>query len=562
MLFKLLVRVLIIPLFLCVINECIAQVDTSLVSMSKYPTKKVKLSAEELKAWHMKDYQADTIPGISLEKLYNSGLIKGEGETIIVAVLDTKLDIHHEDLINQIWTNDDEIANNGIDDDNNGYIDDVNGWDFINSSDDDTVQFTSMEVSRIIRVYGPLYENRDSSALNASELEEFNLYKKALKEHEGYVEEYQSLVDYFKNWKIEYYQADSIVKNYLGKEAYNLSSLDSLSDSIIDSTLIKEVDFLKSNIEYNNTLEEMESYAKLYEGVVKICLDVNHNDRAMLGDDPNNLTDSNYGYGKVWGEVLFEHSIAVTGVIASERNNNLGTKGFADNIRIMPVVMVAMGDEHDKDVALAIRYAVDNGARVINMSWGKVFSLHQDWVLDAMKYAAKHDVLLVTGAGNDHVDTDEKIFFPTDNRDEIELIDNLIVVGASSYESNKNLIAYFSNYGRRNVDVFAPGEEIYSTESNNKYGFADGTSIASPLVAGLAALLRSHFPEFRAEEIKDIILDSGIYYDLPVIIYDEDYNEELRNFNELSKTGSIVNAFNAFLLAKERYDNRYSKTRK
>ena len=236
--------------------------------------------------------------------------------------------------------------------------------------------------------------------------------------------------------------------------------------------------------------------------------------------------------------------------------------GVADNVLIMAVRAVPDGDEYDKDVALALRYAVDNGAKVINTSFGKAFSPHKEWVYDAIKYAASKDVLIVNAAGNDSQDIDVKDTYPNDEVNKKEISDNFLTVGALNYEYNKNLVASFSNYGKRNVDVFAPGVKIYSTTPENKYEFLQGTSMASPEVAGVAALLRSYFPSLSAAEVKKIIMESGVKVDMKVFVGEDDDEGKKRkemNFADLSTTGTIVNAKNAVILAAKITKTKLSK---
>lgn len=226
--------------------------------------------------------------------------------------------------------------------------------------------------------------------------------------------------------------------------------------------------------------------------------------------------------------------------------------GVANSVWIMAVRAVPDGDEYDKDVALALRYAVDNGAKVINTSFGKGFSPHKEWVYDAIKYAASKDVLIVNAAGNDSQDIDVKDTYPNDEVNKKEISDNFLTVGALNYQFNKNLVAEFSNYGKRNVDVFAPGVKIYATVPESKYQFLQGTSMASPEVAGVAALLRSYFPSLTAAQVKKIIMDSGVKVNMSVYVGEDKGDGKKRpekNFSELSTTGTIVNAKNAVIMA-------------
>ncbi len=248
------------------------------------------------------------------------------------------------------------------------------------------------------------------------------------------------------------------------------------------------------------------------------------------------------------------HGTHVTGIIAAQRNNGLGIDGVADKVRIMTLRVIPDGDEYDKDVALAIIYAVDQGAKVINMSFGKSFSPEKKWVDSAIKYAELKDVLLVHASGNEAENMDEKENYPSPLLTQWHSkANNFITVGASSDGSiEKSIAADFSNYGQEMVDVFAPGVKIYSTlPGGNKYGNLSGTSMASPVVAGLAALLRSYYPELSAPEIKKIIEMSVSKPDSLLNCYlPGDKNKKI-SFNFLCKSGGIVNAYNAVKTANE-----------
>jgi len=515
--------------------------------------KKKQLSEEEFKFWYHMDYQKDTVPGISLSKLYDSGLLDNPKSKVVVAVLDTKLDIHHEDLQQQIWINDDEIPDNDKDDDENGYVDDINGWDFLSNSNGEYVKYQSTEALRIIKKYREKYEDIDTSAIDSYNKDEYELYQRAIQNYNESVSMYSGAVSFMDNLMTRYEQADQIFDKLLPSESYSISAIDSVLLLNSDSTTMSHGEFLKYTIQEDLGIDNLETYKELYSGILNNSLNIDNEYRTMLCDDLRNIKDAYYGGNIVYGDVPFQHSIAVTGVIGANRANNIGIKGFSDNIEIMPIVMVASGDEEDKDIAVAIRYAVDNGAKIINMSWGKEFSLNEKWVGKAIKYAADHNVLIVHGSGNESSNNDNKTFYPNDNMAGVSSVDNFIEVGASTYTIDSTLIAHFSNYGQEAVDVFAPGVKIYTTEINDNYGFSEGTSLAAPLVSGLAALLWTHFPNLTALQIKEIILKSGNSYDVPVVIIDSNGEKKTVPFNSLSKTGKVINAFNAFTLAKEKY---------
>jgi subtilisin family serine protease len=309
-----------------------------------------------------------------------------------------------------------------------------------------------------------------------------------------------------------------------------------------------------------NPESELTEYSEQVEDQLKYNLNKDYDGRKIVGDNPEDIKDAHYGNNVVFGPDKEKalHGTHVAGIIAQIRGNNLGGDGVASpNVEILTVRAVPDGDEYDKDIALAIRYAVDNGAKVINGSFGKSFSPHKDWVYDAIKYAAKKDVLIVHAAGNDgyNIDETKNINYPNDSKDNIkEFADNVITIGAINKSYGENVVAPFSNFGKINVDVFAPGEEIYATVPNNKYKYLQGTSMASPNAAGVAALIRSYYPKLKADQVKKILMDSGVALPSMVVLGKSENPGEKPNpisSVESSKTAKMVNAYNALLMAED-----------
>jgi subtilisin family serine protease len=264
-------------------------------------------------------------------------------------------------------------------------------------------------------------------------------------------------------------------------------------------------------------------------------------------DDETNLNDRNYGNNDIMASTPM-HGTHCSGIIAAARNNGKGMDGIADNVRIMMLRAVPDGDEHDKDIANAIRYAVDNGAQIISMSFGKDFSPNKQWVDDAFRYAESKNVLLVHAAGNDAKNVDNEDNFPSPVYINGKgRANNVITVGASGDTKNGGLTASFSNYGKKEVDVFSPGVRIYATlPGGNTYGNLQGTSMACPLVAGIAALTLEYFPTLSAKQLKYVIEKSAQQPDYKV---SKPGSDEMVNLSDISKTGGIVNAYETLKLA-------------
>ncbi|PIE49514.1 MAG: peptidase S8 [Flavobacteriales bacterium] len=517
--------------------------------------RKAEMTREEIYAWPHMDIFTDSVPGMSLEKAYK--FLEGKPhKKIIVGVIDSGVDIEHEDLNDVIWVNEDEIPDNGIDDDNNGYIDDVHGWNFL-GGEKGTSNPEQLEMTRMVKRWQPKFEGKTIAEIAPKDTTNYNLYlklKQKVKEKSENAMDQKAKYTALKNMIIK---ANDTVKKVLGNKEMNVDNLNALKFD--DPALMQGKMIMMQIIGHGETIEkayeDLDGAVNHYKNQAESQYKIDFDGR-VAGDDPYDITDIGYGNSYVIGSKDDEsHGTHVSGIIAAERNNGIGMNGVTNNLEIMAVRAVPDGDEYDKDVALAIRYAADNGAKVVNMSFGKSYSPNAEWVYDAIKYAEEKDVLLVHAAGNDgaNIDVDEN--YPNDSKDKInEFADNVITVGAMSRNFDENLLASFSNYGKINVDVFAPGLEIYSTYPKNEYEISQGTSMAAPQVAGVAALVRSYYPQLTAAQVKKIIMDSGIVYNKTVILPGSD--SEKTDFSTLSVSGRILNAYNAVKLAEKMVNKR------
>ncbi|MGY5355415.1 S8 family peptidase [Wenyingzhuangia sp. IMCC45467] len=525
-----------------------AGTDTSVI----IPSKKV-FTEEQVRTWSHADLATDSIPGISLAEAYEF-LKNRKSVPVIVAVTDSGSDITHEDLSSKIWTNPKEIPGNGIDDDKNGYIDDVHGWNFLGATYDE-----NLELTRLYRMQKPLYEGKTEADFKKEEdLKKFEEFK-------AIEEDFKSNLERVKKGQAQYMQYEDMLKathvamqNLTGKEEYTLEDLKAASSTFdfVNSQKEMAIKILSSGSSIDEQLKQLEPAVDYYTSQVNAYYNLEFNGRAKLNDNGYSMETKFYGDNNVKDQGDDEiHGTHVSGIVLADRNNHLGVNGVADNALLMAVRVVPNGDEYDKDVALGIRYAVDNGAKVINTSFGKGYSPNAEWVYDAIKYAAKKDVLIVNAAGNDGDNIDEVLSYPKDTEDlEKEISDNFLTVGAATRFYNENLPADFTNYGHHNVDVFAPGHDIYNTVPNNEYKSLSGTSMASPATAGVAALIRSYFPELSASQVKHIIMNSGTLVNLEVLLPNGE--GKLVPFTELSKSGRIVNAYNAVKMAAEMIDKK------
>ncbi|MBL7731158.1 MAG: S8 family peptidase [Chitinophagaceae bacterium] len=512
------------------------------------------------KGWHMLDKSTTGYYGLSVDKAYSFVKAKKlKSKTVIVAVIDSGIDTTHEDLKKVLWVNPGEIPNNGIDDDKNGYVDDINGWNFLGGKDiESNVEKDSYEAARVYHKYKSKYAGKeiDPAKLSKDEAFEYAMWKRSEKEVAGEnskqtAMELMMVKRAYKNC-VKY---DSLIRAAIGKDIYTGKELDEFKPE--DAELKKAKNSLYMMLSQNDALEStnkefLEGFGEYVDGEEKKAEAATKAPTAyradVVKDDYSNFGDKFYGNNNVMvSKSSALHGTHVSGIIAASRNNGKGMDGVADNVRIMSLRAVPDGDEHDKDIALAIRYAVDNGAQVINMSFGKGFSPEKKWVDEAVKYAEAKGVLLVHAAGNDAKNLDSTYNYPTPQLLDGTRPNNWITVGASGDPKAGGLTANFSNYGKNEVDVFAPGVKIYSTvPGGNTYRDLQGTSMASPVVAGLAAFLLEYYPALSARQVKMIIEKSA---QKPADNVKNPGDDEMVSLSELSRSGGIVNAYEAIKLA-------------
>ena len=524
--------------------------------------------------WFNLDPTENNVNGVSTEKVYSDLLRGKKGQMVVVAVIDGGVDYMHPDLKDVMWHNPGEIPGNGLDDDKNGYIDDVYGWNFLGGKDGRSVNHETLEITRLYGKLKPKYDSADPAKLSKSEKIEYEQYQTAKKEVESKLQEGQEALVEYEGLRTTYSNALDAVEGALNGKAVTKANVEAIKvgtnqNLIIGKNILnrmmstgKEISSLQAI--RTELIDQFQEAIEYYETKVKYQYNPEFNPRAdIVKDNYANSYERNYGNNDIKGPDAM-HGTHVAGIIGAVRDNNVGMKGVADNVRIMGVRCVPDGDERDKDVANAIIYAVDNGASVINMSFGKSQSWDKDAVDKAVKYAQSKDVLLVHAAGNDAKDNDAgDTNFPNARFEKRgcfrpKKAKNWIEVGALSWKKNEDAVAEFSNYGKNNVDVFAPGVDIYSTLPENQYKNLSGTSMASPVCAGVAAVIRSYYPELTAEQVKECIEKSVIKQDYKV---KKPGTEEKVPFSSLSRTGGVVNVYNAVKLAGQMKGKKKNVTR-
>ncbi|NNE30296.1 MAG: S8 family serine peptidase [Saprospiraceae bacterium] len=511
--------------------------------------------------WFNLDQSSNGVPGVSTERMYES-LLKGKSsETVVVAVIDSGVDPDHEDLKDVMWVNEGEIPGNGIDDDGNGYVDDVHGWNFIGGKKGN-VHHETLEVTRLVRKYRKMFDGKDVESLSKKDKKMYDKFK----EMEKVITDKKGSLDQQMQGMQNFLDGLTKLKEAVGSDEVTVEALQGLEleDEDIQKRRDQIVGILNSQgISYDDLKENVKGGMEYTKNQADYYYNEDYDPRNVVGDNYLDSYQKSYGNNDVQGPDA-GHGTHVAGIIGAIRNNDTGIKGVADNIRIMSVRAVPDGDERDKDVANAIIYAVDNGATIINMSFGKSYGWDKGAVDKAVKYATKNDVLLVHAAGNDGKNTDFANNFPNDKFAKKGLFGpkeakTWLEIGALTWRGGEDAPAGFSNYGKENVDLFAPGYQILSTTPDQGYQKFSGTSMAAPVTAGVAAVLRSYFPKLSATQIKEILMQSTIINNDMV---NKPGGDGKIKFSELSKTGGVVNAYKAVKIAEKTQGKRKKKFQK
>jgi len=499
--------------------------------------------------WFNLDRSKDGIIGVSTDKAYSELLVGKKPSKVVVAIIDSGIETDHEDLKTSIWTNSDEIPGNGIDDDKNGYVDDINGWDFIGGPDSTFVQQDTWELTREYALYSKKYELKEGELLINKNLEDYDYYITLKTDYEKQLAENKETHGNLLAFKNKIINSEVILATFLKKDSLELKDLAAINSGI-DS--IDEASFFMQKVLSQNIKASMlDEGLKYYETNLNYKLNTSFEPRHIVGDSYTDFSVRNYGNNMVEGPDAF-HGTHVAGIIAANRNNNIGISGIAENAEIMVLRVVPSGDERDKDVANAVFYAVDNGAKIINMSFGKDYSPYKYYVDSAFRYADSHGVLIIHAAGNDSKNSDENPSYPTKTFVNNKGVCNTwIEVGATHWKDGNEMAGGFTNYGKKTVDLFAPGVEILSTAPDQAYRVASGTSMSAPVVTGVATLVLSYYPSLTALELKSILLDSSVKYKSQKVKKPGNPEDSIK-FARLSKTGGVVNAYTALKLAEKR----------
>jgi subtilisin family serine protease len=496
--------------------------------------------------WYHQSAQKSPYQGINLLQAYQ--FLQNTHRkplTCIVAIIDSGIDTAHEDLLARLWRNPNEIPYNKIDDDHNGLVDDYYGWNFIGGTEGRNLDGETLESVRFYRQYKSSFAGKKRSQIPKSQQLDYDLWKKAEEEIITKINENTAYLASVENYLKRTLEYENIISKAIGTDSLSHAILQKYEP--ITEKLIEMKAFLMRNDSLNLTPTVMENIISGIQKELSKKYNIDYNPRPdIVKDNPDDINDTIYGNSNVSAAGI-SHGTGVSGIVAAIRNNGIGTAGIVDSVQIMSLRVVPGGDEYDKDVALAIRYAVNHGAKIINCSFGKAYSNHPEFVQEAIEYAIKHDVLIIHAAGNSASDNDITAHFPVPKNSQLS---NWIEVGASNTKADDNLAASFTNYGKKSVDIFAPGVDIYSTSPKNNYRSSSGTSDAAPVVSGIAALIKSYYPSLSAQEIRTIILSSAKKFNNKKVLKPGPINKKI-SFANLCATGGVVDAFEAVKMADE-----------
>lgn len=499
--------------------------------------------------WFLRDVEQDSMFGTGVHRIYKELLPGKKPASLIVAVIDSGFDTTAQMLRPVLWRNLGEIVGNGKDDDHNGYTDDIHGWNFMGTRDGDS---QSRGVPEELRTYSWLLKTYkgDMRKMPQEERDLFvSLYRTYGIRKVEYERESIEAQEKLKEIK-------RIKKQAWFKKAYKEHMVRKATEPVLTNE--EKIEMLKAGkplprVELD-TVEKILTQERILLRTIEsdkelftIAFDI----RKVIGDDPYDMNDRKYGHPYFPIASCSKHGTHVASTIGGVQEPNSGVYGIAQGVQIMLLQVVPPGgDEEDKDIALAIRYAVDNGAKVINMSFGKYTALSstQKWIEEAMDYAAAHDVLIVRAAGNNSKNIDQVNVYPgRPSKPETQAC--YICVGAHGSNlravDKNNKLVIFSNYGKKSVDLFAPGHNIYSQVPGG-YAQQSGTSMASPVCAGVAALIRMYYPSLTAAQVKDILMKTVTpcnqtckFVRIPL------------KFSDMSISGGMLNGYEAMKLAEE-----------
>ncbi len=529
--------------------------------------------------WFNCSFDQDSVYGAEVNKAYNylKANKKKAKKRPVVALIGTGMDVEHEDLKQAIWVNPKEKRNQK-DDDKNGLTDDINGWNFIGGKDGQVMEALTREGEREFfrlkdkyadyisdgKKYYKIVNGKRQEVPAPENIKEYKYYRFKVMPESRIGGAYGGLqLSYVIEEYVEKFDKD-MKKRFPGKEL-TVEEFQSCYDPKAEKDSLSEVAFVFTA--YSFSLYNTDKWEPVYQNMGKRSVETakksyeealkkygSDHRKEIVGDNPLDINDTHYG-----NNVLLTSDAATgvmqAGVIAAKRDNGIGSNGIADNAEIMTLrIHPGEGEPYLKDMALAIRYAVSHGADVIVLpEQNAIYPEEQkQWITDALKEAEKKGALVIVPVWNSSVDMDKNEFFPNRKMSKEGELTNFMVVASSDKNGNPVLN---TNYGATTLDIYAPGTDIYSSYMGDTYQKGSGEGMASATVAGVAALVKSYFPQLTGSQIRDILLKSvtsrkGVEVEKGIRV-DGTLSQDLFLFEDLCLSGGIVNAYQAILEAEK-----------
>lgn len=532
---------------------------------------------ETLNNWQNLSPEKDGIYGADVNGAYDFLKGKKSKKKVTVALIGTGIDVEHEDLQGSLWINPKEKPN-GRDDNKNGKIDDINGWNYLGNAQGEVLEkartFADREYLRLkdkysrIQHYGDKYvvvSDDEKELLEVAPPEnkpEFDYFNRVVRKESAIGSKYSSI----ELMKVSRIYAngltDKLKAKFPDKEHFSYQDFGSMIDRndtdtlrMLGMTMISVAFMIQPQATWDKVLDYLNNFQPplLLKDYQKIEQMNNFDDRTLIGDDPYKITDTKYGNNILLAENSGEGT-SYAGIIGAKRSNDMGLDGIADNVQIMTLrTTPSEGEAYPKDVALAIRYAVDNGADIIQMYASASitpFGEQGDWINDALMYAESKGVLIVQPVASKSIDMDKYPYYPRKEITPAKKLSNMITVAASD---KKGSPVPDSNFGIKSLDLYAPGKDIYSCYTGNTYREESGSEVAASTVTGVAALIKSYYPDLTAMQIRDIIINnvtdrSGEEVEKQSLNMDQGNAKMIKDlflFEDLCASSGILNAAKA-----------------
>mgnify|MGYP000162688740 FL=1 len=525
--------------------------------------------------WYNCSFDKDGVYGCEVNKAYDFLKDRKIKKRPIVALIGTGIDVEHEDIKQAIWVNPKEKAD-GKDNDKNGLVDDINGWNFLGGKDGQVMEATMREGDReFLRLkdkyadyifdgknYNKVIDGKLTKVADPENIEEYNYYRNQVLPESPMAGTYSGwqLTDVLKAYADKF---DQMMKERFPGKELTEADFSICYDPKAPRDSLSEVSFMMCAMGFG--VYKTDKWETVYSGIKsgaqieqakaeyerKVGQFGADGRKDIIGDNYLDINDNKYG-----NNVLLTADAAIgtmeAGIIVAKRENGLGGNGIMDQAEIMTLRVAANGEPYLKDIALAIRYAVDHQADIIMLPVQNTLypEDQKKWISEALEYAESKGVFCVTPAWEGAQDLAVETYYPNRWMTGKKELTNLMVVCSSDKNGNPSMN---SNYGAKEVDLYAPGMEIYSTYTGDTYQSGTGLGLAAATTVGVAALIKAYYPHLTGTQIRNILLETVTSRkDAEVekgIVVDGKPTQDLFLFGDLCLSGGIINAYQAVVAA-------------